>query len=147
MPWLAPIGTPEASGDAHDGNLIAVSAPEIPEIPGDPAAADGAGSSAVAPAEENGAAARQASDAVRRMIAVAHTTATSARTLNRLAVLLAARAPETVLKLDDLDDGDLKHHTDFRRVYASLLDDWLGVPAAPVVGEGFAPLDLFAKRA
>ena len=48
-------------------------------------------------------------------------------------------------KLDDLDDGDLKHHTDFRRVYASLLQDWLGVPAAPVVGEGFAPLELFAK--
>jgi uncharacterized protein (DUF1501 family) len=48
---------------------------------------------------------------------------------------------------DDLDDGDLKHHTDFRRVYASLLQDWLDVPAAPVVGEGFAPLDLFAKKA
>ena len=38
---------------------------------------------------------------------------------------------------DDLDDGDLKHHTDFRRVYASLLD-WMGVPSVPVVGEGFA---------
>ena len=50
-------------------------------------------------------------------------------------------------KLDDLDDGDLKHHTDFRRVYASLLQDWLGVPAAPVVGQGFEPLGLFAKRA
>ena len=51
-------------------------------------------------------------------------------------------------KLDDLDDGDLKHHTDFRRVYASLLQDWLGIPAAPVVGDGFAPLDLFdMKRA
>ncbi|HEY2157625.1 MAG TPA: DUF1501 domain-containing protein [Isosphaeraceae bacterium] len=50
-------------------------------------------------------------------------------------------------KLDDLDDGDLKHHTDFRRVYASLLDDWLGVPSSPVVGEGFTPLDLFAKKA
>ena len=45
--------------------------------------------------------------------------------------------------LDDLDDGDLKHHTDFRRVYASLLETWLGCPAAPVVGDGFAPLDLF----
>jgi uncharacterized protein (DUF1501 family) len=45
--------------------------------------------------------------------------------------------------LDDLDDGDLKHHTDFRRVYATLLESWLGCPAAPVVGEGFAPLSLF----
>jgi uncharacterized protein (DUF1501 family) len=46
-------------------------------------------------------------------------------------------------RLDDLDDGDLKHHTDFRRVYASLLETWLGCPSAPVIGEGFAPLDLF----
>jgi uncharacterized protein (DUF1501 family) len=49
-------------------------------------------------------------------------------------------------KFDDLDDGDLKHHTDFRRVYASLLETWLGCPAEPVVGSGFAPLDLFAGR-
>ncbi len=44
--------------------------------------------------------------------------------------------------LDDLDDGDLKFGVDFRRVYASLLDSWLGCPAAPVVGDGFAPLEL-----
>ncbi len=43
---------------------------------------------------------------------------------------------------DDLDDGDLKHHTDFRRVYASLAGDWLGSPAEPIVGKGFAPLPL-----
>lgn len=29
--------------------------------------------------------------------------------------------------LKDLDSGDLKHHIDFRRVYATLLDKWLGV--------------------
>ena len=46
---------------------------------------------------------------------------------------------------DDLDDGDLKHHTDFRRVYAAMLESWLGVPAAPIVGDGFAPLELFPK--
>ncbi len=46
---------------------------------------------------------------------------------------------------DDLDDGDFKFHTDFRRVYASMLDEWLGCPAAAVVGNGFAPLDLFKK--
>jgi uncharacterized protein (DUF1501 family) len=48
--------------------------------------------------------------------------------------------------LDDLDDGDLKFHTDFRRVYASLLESWLGVPAAPVIGEGFAPLPIFDAK-
>ena len=44
---------------------------------------------------------------------------------------------------DKLDDGDLIHHTDFRRVYAALLETWLGCPAAPVIGAGFEPLDLF----
>ena len=43
---------------------------------------------------------------------------------------------------DDLDDGDLKFHTDFRRLYAAMLDDWLGVPSAPIVGDGFEPLPL-----
>ena len=45
--------------------------------------------------------------------------------------------------LESLDDGDLKHHTDFRRVYASLLDSWLGCPSEPVIGPGFPPLELF----
>jgi uncharacterized protein (DUF1501 family) len=43
---------------------------------------------------------------------------------------------------DDLDDGDLKYHTDFRRVYASLAGDWLGCAAEPIVGKGFAPMAL-----
>ncbi len=47
--------------------------------------------------------------------------------------------------LDDLDDGDLKHHTDFRRVYAELLENWLGCPGAPVLGTGFDPLPLLRK--
>ncbi len=45
--------------------------------------------------------------------------------------------------LEDLDDGDLKFHTDFRRIYATLLETWLGLKAAPIVGEGFEPLPLF----
>jgi uncharacterized protein (DUF1501 family) len=45
--------------------------------------------------------------------------------------------------LETLDDGDLIHHTDFRRVYAAILERWLGIPAEPIVGPGFAPLDLF----
>jgi uncharacterized protein (DUF1501 family) len=46
---------------------------------------------------------------------------------------------------DDLDDGDLKYHTDFRRVYASLLADWLDCPPQDVVGAGFSPLPLLRK--
>ncbi len=44
--------------------------------------------------------------------------------------------------LADLSDGDVKHQVDFRRVYATLLEPWLGVPALPVIGEGFAPLSV-----
>ncbi len=40
--------------------------------------------------------------------------------------------------LTDLDDGDLKHHTDFRSVYATLLDRWLHIPSEPVLGGKFA---------
>lgn len=36
--------------------------------------------------------------------------------------------------LADLDDGDLKFHTDFRSVYATLLDDWLGCDSKAVLG-------------
>jgi uncharacterized protein (DUF1501 family) len=39
--------------------------------------------------------------------------------------------------LADLDSGDLKHHTDFRRVYATLLDAWLGVDSRAVLGAKF----------
>jgi uncharacterized protein (DUF1501 family) len=45
-------------------------------------------------------------------------------------------------RLDDLKDGDLKFHTDFRAVYAALLEQWLGWPAAPILGEKFAPADV-----
>ena len=41
--------------------------------------------------------------------------------------------------LEALDDGDLKFHTDFRQVYASLLQSWLGIPSEPIVGAGFYP--------
>ncbi len=36
--------------------------------------------------------------------------------------------------LKDLDVGDLKFHTDFRRVYATLLDGWLGCDSKAVLG-------------
>ena len=44
--------------------------------------------------------------------------------------------------LADLDDGDLKHQTDFRRVYATVLQRWLGQKSSDILGEGFAPLDV-----
>jgi uncharacterized protein (DUF1501 family) len=43
--------------------------------------------------------------------------------------------------LTDLDDGDLKFHTDFRSVYATLLEKWLGFAAEPVLGNQFALMD------
>ena len=43
--------------------------------------------------------------------------------------------------LTDLDDGDLKFHTDFRSVYATLLDRWLGIASEPVLGSAFKTVD------
>lgn len=42
--------------------------------------------------------------------------------------------------LTDLDDGDLRFHTDFRRVYATVLDRWLGSPSDVILDGKFAPL-------
>jgi uncharacterized protein (DUF1501 family) len=47
--------------------------------------------------------------------------------------------------LKDLDSGDLRYHTDFRRVYATLLDQWLGCDSNAVLGGKFEHLD-FIKR-
>ena len=44
--------------------------------------------------------------------------------------------------LIDLDKGALKMHTDFRRVYATVLDRWLGFESEPVLGERFESLDV-----
>nr|MCU0706554.1 DUF1501 domain-containing protein [Fimbriiglobus sp.] len=41
--------------------------------------------------------------------------------------------------LTKLEDGNLKHHTDFRTVYAAVLNEWLGVDATKVLGKGFTP--------
>lgn len=48
-------------------------------------------------------------------------------------------------KLNDLTDGDLKHHTDFRQVYAALLEQWLGVASEPIIGGRFKPMPLTAS--
>jgi uncharacterized protein (DUF1501 family) len=48
-------------------------------------------------------------------------------------------------KLDDLDSGDLKHAVDFRRVYATILDEWLGCNSQIVLAGKFDHLPLFKK--
>jgi uncharacterized protein (DUF1501 family) len=49
--------------------------------------------------------------------------------------------------LTDLDDGDLKFHTDFRDVYSAVIDDWLGGSSSKALGSAFprskATLSLF----
>ena len=41
--------------------------------------------------------------------------------------------------LKDLDADDLKFHTDFRRVYATQLDSWLGCDSKAVLGAKLGP--------
>ena len=43
--------------------------------------------------------------------------------------------------LDDLEGSGQRAHTDFRRVYATLLDQWLKIDSRPVLGERFRPID------
>jgi uncharacterized protein (DUF1501 family) len=47
--------------------------------------------------------------------------------------------------LKDLDFGNLRFHTDFRRVYATLLDGWLGCDSTAVLGGKFEPLEFIKK--
>jgi len=46
--------------------------------------------------------------------------------------------------LTDLVDGDLKHHVDFRAVYATLLDRWLGADPVRILGAEFERLSFLA---
>jgi uncharacterized protein (DUF1501 family) len=48
-------------------------------------------------------------------------------------------------RLDDLTDGDLKFGIDFRRVYATLLDGWLGCSSKDVLDGTFEHVPLLAK--
>ena len=45
--------------------------------------------------------------------------------------------------LSKLPMGNLEHHTDFRQVYAAILDGWLGVSSKEVLGESFKSVDIF----
>jgi uncharacterized protein (DUF1501 family) len=44
--------------------------------------------------------------------------------------------------LTKLEMGNLKHHTDFRQVYAAVLDGWLGVSSKEVLGSVFQPVEI-----
>lgn len=55
---------------------------------------------------------------------------------NRVKPGLIGRHPS----LTDLDDGDVKFHTDFRQVYATVLDGWLGVESASILDGRFQPV-------
>jgi len=43
--------------------------------------------------------------------------------------------------LTDLSQGDLKYHTDFRSVYATILDKWLDISSQKVLGHEFPDVD------
>lgn len=43
--------------------------------------------------------------------------------------------------LSDLDFGNLRWHTDFRSVYATVLEKWLGVGSQPILGGAFPTLN------
>ena len=45
--------------------------------------------------------------------------------------------------LTDLDQGDLKMIVDFRRVYSTVLQDWLGVDPGKALRGDWEPLPLF----
>ncbi|HEY7311739.1 MAG TPA: DUF1501 domain-containing protein [Gemmataceae bacterium] len=48
--------------------------------------------------------------------------------------------------LSDLDADDLKFHTDFRRVYATLLDAWLSCDSKAVLGAKWDPLKELERK-
>ncbi|MFN0095548.1 MAG: DUF1501 domain-containing protein [Dehalococcoidia bacterium] len=43
-----------------------------------------------------------------------------------------------------IDNGNLSFTTDFRRVYATVIEDWLGVPSAPLLGREWDKLGFLA---
>ena len=44
---------------------------------------------------------------------------------------------------EQLDKGDLAWQIDFRQVYATILESWLGAPAEKVLGQRYEPLPVF----
>ena len=46
--------------------------------------------------------------------------------------------------LEKLEDGNLKHAIDFRQVYGSILENWLGVNSKDVLGAEYKGVDVVA---
>ena len=57
---------------------------------------------------------------------------------NKVKAGLLGKSPS--LAPADLFQGDVKFTTDFRSVYAGVLEDWLKTKSAPVLGRNFDPL-------
>ena len=49
--------------------------------------------------------------------------------------------------LADLDKGNLKFTTDFRAVYSTVMDGWLGAPAEKLLGARFQNLGFLGSGA
>lgn len=47
--------------------------------------------------------------------------------------------------LKDLDDGDLKYHTDFRAVYTAILERWMKADSRKILGGSFQPVDVIRR--
>ncbi len=47
-------------------------------------------------------------------------------------------------RLDKVDDGNLKHSCDFRSIYTTILDQWLGIKSKDVLSEKFTGLQILA---
>ncbi|MBC7353934.1 MAG: DUF1501 domain-containing protein, partial [Thermogutta sp.] len=45
--------------------------------------------------------------------------------------------------LDQVENGGVKHQVDFRSLYATFLDRWLGVPSQTILGSQFSEVPLF----
>jgi uncharacterized protein (DUF1501 family) len=49
--------------------------------------------------------------------------------------------------LTDLDQGDLKFQVDFRSVYTTVLEQWMGVGSQPILGDRFSAIEILKPRA
>ncbi len=59
---------------------------------------------------------------------------------------LQARDLDYEASITDRGSGDLKFHTDFRRVYATLLDNWLGCDSRTILGDKFEHVELLKAK-
>jgi uncharacterized protein (DUF1501 family) len=48
--------------------------------------------------------------------------------------------------LTDLDQGDLKYTTDFRGIYASVLEQWLGADSKLILGKAFPQFGIVKQK-